>query len=360
MKDLIVYSQDHIAQGIIDTQISLLWERRFFEAGYFEIHCPATENNNTLLKLGAYIMRADSLETGYVKYLRKETDQDSKSEVIAIGRFLSYLLYGHVIEEAQSITAQNAETVMRRLVSAVFPNTGGRETDNLYLGSLCYTKQTITIFINYGDDLYETLVEIAKRTGVGFRIILDPNNGRHYFECYEGKDLSANQYDNPQVIFSPDYDTILGDVSYTEDDSDTVNAVVAQYYGELGRVEVNYNPTNAQGLHKHEKFITGEPVTYRDAQGTHLDESATRASLLEAAKRTILLKNTNVSASVVAEGSYKYKEDYDIGDIVTIQYKPYDIELTKRIERIAENYSDTGIEHIVETCELYPGGKEET
>ena len=50
MVELIVMDNDFTPQGVIDVYSSLIWERRFYENGYFELHAPATENNIKLLK----------------------------------------------------------------------------------------------------------------------------------------------------------------------------------------------------------------------------------------------------------------------------------------------------------------------
>jgi hypothetical protein len=121
MIDLIVYDNDFTAQGIVDIQSSVMWERRFYEAGYFEIHTPASENSNALLKQGAYIMRTDALESGVIVYTHASTDTDGSTDISAIGRFLSWLLHGHIVQSTTTYSG-NAETIMRTLVENTVMN----------------------------------------------------------------------------------------------------------------------------------------------------------------------------------------------------------------------------------------------
>lgn len=356
MIDIIAYNRELDAVGVVDTETSLIWERRFYEAGYFEIHTPATENNNELLKQGYFLLCADALESGFIQYIHKETDGEGNSDITAVGRFLSYLLHGHIVRSAQTYEG-NAEEIMRGLVYDTVINTAGADLiDGLVLGELCNTTVTAKARIEYAD-LHDALKEIACISGVGFRIRLDPNTKQLVFECFEGRDHSAGQYDNPQVVFSSEYDTILGSAGYTEDDSVTVDAVTMRYSGELGEVVVRYAPEEKTGIDLHEIAVTTDKCVSYTVEGvTYLNRSATEQLLRAEARKYITAKAVNVTASVSHSGSYVYKEDYDIGDIITVQYPPYGIELTRRIHRIAENYTENGLEIIPDMGEIMPKG----
>lgn len=353
MTDLIIYNRSLIAQGIIDLTTSILWERRFYEAGYFEIHVPMNDNSIALLQKDNYLMRSDSVETGVIIYLRKKSDGKGKDEITVIGRFLSYLMHGHVIQQDTTLSG-NVETIMRSLVNSTVITPANDRIPNLQLGELCGTSKTVTYAVKYGD-LHDTLRDLSQIAGVGFRIRLDPNNAVMYFECYEPTDHSIEQSRNPAVIFSPDYDTTYGGAEYVEDDTKTVNAVISRYSGEYGTVVVDYNPTSVTGLDKHQIAIEGRPVTFRNEDHEYeLDENATRAKLLEAAKKKIVKKTKKLSVPVTTAGSFIYKTDYDIGDIVTLKYAPFGVDMTRRIHKISENYTQSSVDIIPDMGEPYP------
>lgn len=358
MIDLIVYDQEFNAQGIVDVQSSVMWERRFYEAGYFEIHTPATENNNALLQQGNYIMRTDAYESGTIMYLHASTAADGSTDIAAIGRFLSWLLHGHIVQNTTTYSG-NAETVMRDLVQATVMNSETVDyIPNLELGELCRTEKTVSVRLEY-PDLHDALKEIARRSGVGFRLILDPNDGKLYFECFDSHDYSAEQSDNPRVIFSPDYDTIIGSASYTVNDGATVNCVTVVYSGAFGTTSIRYNPNNVSGTDMRELcVVTDKCVTYSNEGGTYLNVAATQALLRSMAPDYISEKKTEVEASAAYTGSFVYKEDYDIGDIVTVEYKPYGITLTQRIHGICENYTESGKDIIPIMGPIWPKGEE--
>ena len=354
MVELIVYDKNIDPLGIIDTENSLLWERRFYEAGYFEIHLPPTGDNNALAVTKNYIMRTDARESGVIIYVGKNTESDGTTDVTVIGRFLSYLLHGHIVRSAETYTG-NAEDIMRGLVESVC--IAGAQPDiipGLALGAHSGSENTVTVRLEY-PDLHDALREIARLSGVGFIIELDPNTGALVFSCRAGKDSSAGQTVNPQVIFSPEYDSIVGGVSAVSDNSATVNAVTMRYSGEFGEVVTRYDRAGATGTELHEICVTTDQCRTRTVEGvTVLDVPGTIALLQSLAPQYITPERYEVAASVSRSGSYEYKTDYDIGDIVTVQYEPFGITLDRRIHKIQENYSEIGIETVPVLGDIYP------
>ena len=355
MIDLIVYDKNIEPVGIVDTESELLWERRFYEAGYFEMIVPPTENNNALLQTGNILVRAETPEAGRILYLGKNTDTSGNATVTVIGRFLSYVLHGHIVRGIQTRSG-NAEAIMRDLVESVCID--GADADiipGLVLGAECGATAEISIRLEY-NDLHDALKEIARLSGVGFRIRLDPNTKNFIFECINGIDRTANQYENPQVIFSPDYDTIVGEVSSTEDDSTLVNAVTMRYSGEFGDVAVRYDPAEASGIKLQEICVTTDKCVTRTLPdgAVVLNVEATKALLLSLAPQYIKPAHFGISAAVANTGSFEYRRDYDIGDIVTVQYKPYDITINRRIHRMTESYTETGMNIIPTLGEIMP------
>lgn len=358
MIDLVVADPSFRIIGVIDVYESLMWERRFYEAGYFKLQANATENNLALLKDGNYLFRADAEEAAIIKHTETTEDASETEIITAEGYFLSYILSGHIIKERLTLSG-NIETVMRSLVTSIVMN---KDSDDyipfIRLGKACGVNATVNTTIAY-KDLHEALSELSKLSGVGFKLRADLNEGLMYFECYEGRDFSAGQINNPQVIFSPEYDTILSAPTYTVDDTGTVNVVFAYYSGSLGTVIVDYNPKNLKGTDKKTVVVEGQAVTMTaEGGGQVLDRSATIAALTALAKERIVEKTENFSCSASFTGSNEYKKSYDIGDIVTTEYPRWGVSLTQRIHKVIETYDGSGKQIIPEMGEVWPGGKE--
>ena len=334
-----IYDEDFTALGIVDVFNELVWERRYFEAGYFELHAPATANNSQLIKEGRILYKPNSEESGYITCVRRYTS-DGRELMTAYGRFLSFRFRKKVIKGDYEYTG-TAEAFMTKLVNDVLLNSDNDDYfPRLKLGTLNNCKGRFSGVVGYGD-LHDTLKKIAEESGTAFRLRFSPEERFYIFECYEGADKSINQTVNPQMVFSEEYDNILSESELTTDLTPLVNAVTARYYGELGEVVVEYNPTGATGKQKNEVYVEGKAVTMKNSEGeTVLNVSATRKKLLQLAKEKIKPVSFDFSASVSYEGSYK--SDYELGDIVTIYHKKWGITEHKRISAITENTTEAG------------------
>ena len=54
-----VYDKNLYRVGQLENQTSLIWTRRFFECGEFELHAPITEDNIRLFKKGNLIKNVE-------------------------------------------------------------------------------------------------------------------------------------------------------------------------------------------------------------------------------------------------------------------------------------------------------------
>ncbi len=365
MADIIVYDKTFTAVGMFDVQLSLIWERRFYEAGYFELHIPQTEYYNKLIDAAQFLLRADSLEGGIVTYTNKRTDEDGNGEYTLIGRFLSFLFeYRPMYISTPYIEYKNrnAEELMREIVTnTVMSENRSGYIPQVTLGELCGSGKVIKNLRLGGDTkptLHEALSEISRLSGVGFRLRASPNDGLLYFECFDGLDKTAEQTENIRVIFSPDYDTIKGSAEYTADDSVTVNAVTMRFYNsDLGAISVRYMPEEVSGLELREVTVTTNEYVPNASGGVNAE--ATKRMLQLMARDYIRAKKETMSVSVAYSGTYVYKTDYDIGDIVTVQYKPYGITMNRRIHKITENYTADGKQVIPAFGAIMPSGKDD-
>ena len=339
MTDLEIFSPQLESVGILDVYSSLVWERRYAESGYFEITAPATVEIISMLSAGNIVTKPGAVESGKIeqKYI---CDTENGATITVSGRFLSHLLYGHIVMAEKELSG-NVEELMRQLVTdTVMDSSSVDYLPLLQLGELSGITAETTVYCNY-PDLYEYLTAITASTGIMFRIRFDVIARTLIFECYGGVDRSANQMENPQIVFSEDDDTLSG-AEYEYDRTAEINSVVARYYGDYGEVIVDYNPDNKTGEDKRTLSITGSCVTTNDSNGERvLDQTATESALLSAAKGRLIEVTDNFTASVIGDMP-RYKIDYDIGDTVTVRHTEWGITVNKRIEKITETEDENG------------------
>ena len=86
-----VYNAGMNFLGLIENQTSVLWNRKYFEAGSFEMHVPVTANNIGLIKMGNLVWKRGAVEAGVIEEIIIEQNE-FKNEIKASGRFLeSYM-----------------------------------------------------------------------------------------------------------------------------------------------------------------------------------------------------------------------------------------------------------------------------
>ena len=84
MADILVYDKDMTAAGVFDVQLSQIWERRYYEAGYFELHLPQTDHYNTLMDRAVFLLRADASEGGVITYVNKRVNERGNAEIFRV------------------------------------------------------------------------------------------------------------------------------------------------------------------------------------------------------------------------------------------------------------------------------------
>jgi len=76
--DLYIYNQSFENIGIVDTATSIIWHRKFFEAGNFQIDVPATDNYLALLKTDYFVAKENSVECGIITAIKIAKNEDGK------------------------------------------------------------------------------------------------------------------------------------------------------------------------------------------------------------------------------------------------------------------------------------------
>ena len=345
-----VFSENFDNIGIVDVYDELVWERRFYEAGYAEIHAPATANNLRMLDIGRVLYKNGAKESMLITALNP-AESDGSTTITAYGRFLSFLLKKHIVNGLYELGG-NVQDVMRTLVSTVVMNSASEDyIPEFRLGEKTDVKATFSGTVGYGD-LHDILTNMAKQTGTGFAIEFNPENHLLYFTCTEGKDRSVDQVENPQVVFSKEYDNITSSADLMIDTTEEVNAVTVRYKGEFGELIINYNPQHKTGREKKEILLSGEPVTYTTEDGqTKMNVAATKAKFLQMAKDSITAISRRFTCNINDNG---YKGEYDLGDVITIFKPEWGISRNMRIEKITENATGAGYSLIPAFCEPFP------
>ena len=329
MIEVRIYTATMNFAGIVDNFSSLQWNRKYSEPGSFELHCPITAANTALLHRGSLVWKKGAKEAGVIEDLKLE-ETAKKAEITAKGRFLSSYLDRRLIRPFYACYGKKAEIAIREIYSNAEP------IPLVELGEVQGYMETVTFQATY-QNLLAKVEEICSGMATGFRFRPDFVNKKIYFELYRGLNHSITQSDRERVIFSDGFAN-LDSATYEENDQvyKTVCYVGGQGEGS-DRTIVEVGATDSTGLERRESFLSAT-----DVRNDNISDSQYRDALKQRGNAALAnaIMASSFDATVNPNGNFRYLEDYDLGDIVTVQKEAYGITQNLRITEISEVYEN--------------------
>ena len=114
-----IYSRDLRFQGVSENQTSVIWNRRYFEAGDFAIQVPITDSNVKLYQLGNLVWIQEAVEAGIIEDL-KYVETRKKNSITVKGRFLESYMDRRVVHPTLNFSGYT-EVGMRTLLANITP-----------------------------------------------------------------------------------------------------------------------------------------------------------------------------------------------------------------------------------------------
>jgi len=324
--------------GIIEDYEYLYWNYKYRSPGNFKLIINRYKTNVE------YLIKGNVLALYIAGYYRvaviesigiglNEKGKISENYIIA-GRELGGLLSERIaLHDTASGTGYNsqstfAETAMRYYVNINCMD--ATDTDRNYPLLYVDTDQERGGNIKY-DARFQTISELCEEiclaSGLGWEVVLDPDEKRMVFRVIEGLDRSFDNGVNSVVMFSPKFDNIRF-IAYSESNIGTKNVAYVAGQGEANARDVDkvtYLAASYTGMARREFLIDARDL---DATDKMLQRGNER--LVERGEEKFL-EIENLST-----GAFSYGEDFYLGDIVTVNY-PDIIEADLRvIEAIIE------------------------
>ena len=325
-----IYNPSLELQGIIDEFSSLIWIRRYQEPGEFEMHTPYAAESKRLLVPENILQKYD--EDGVVDAGVIENISMTADEIVVKGRFLESYLDRRLIKATTYYTG-NAEDSIRSIISNMV------EIPLLELGTDHGLSETLVFQATYKPVL--SIIEKAcKATTLGFRIRPDFSERALYFEVYKGEDRTSSTA--AKVIFSEKYDNLL-DESYNYDSTNYKTKVFVSQL--INDVRVAYSVGSGTGLSLREFHY---PTTVDTNNKTTAEIKASMETQGQRALEARTIAESFVF-STNADSPFKYRSDYDIGDLVHVKHIAWNIDLVLRIMEIEEDY-ESGGRNLILTC----------
>jgi hypothetical protein len=321
---------------VIDNYSSLRWRRKYFEPGEFEIHLPATKENISLLKMGRLVHIFEYKETGIIEFMGIN-DDDLKIS----GQMLSCCLDSCYINTTYNFLNQPYGKTMADLVR----NHGKMPHCNPFLdvGAIYEGSELLNCQIGI-KNLLNILIKLSKTSNIGFKVYLDLKTEKWKFETYLGIDRSINQSLRFPAVFSDDYGNLTG-ASYTYDISKHKNNALVLGEGEGAermRVEVDIGKSGDA-----RRYMV---VDARDLRKEGMSDNQYRNILHQRGLEKLAEQEVveSFDADAATNIQWKYRTDWDLGDIVTVESVKWGISVNKRITEVEEIF-ENGVHNIIPT-----------
>jgi Siphovirus ReqiPepy6 Gp37-like protein len=348
--DIYVYDKSFNALGIIDRFTSLIWKRKYYKSGSFELHLFLPQASKDalyligLLQKGNILMKEDSPEeAGYIEDIILD---DAGSETIVVkGYFVDNLIKERFVWMMHSYSG-TIEEVMKNFVSnnCILPENPNRVVPNLVLSNARgVTKQANEV--NSFGSLNELMEELAVKYDVGWRVLFDLVNKKYVFDVFEGKDSSVNQTKNPHTIFSIDYENVLNQ-TYSDSYSNYRNMALIGGQGEGAERKFAIINDELTGFERRELFVDAKDIVQEKEDGSPLTDQEYEAILIERGKSKLseLTPIQTFKSGISVLSNLIYKQDFDLGDKVTIQNNRWGITINTRITSIDEVYENNKVD----------------
>lgn len=323
----------------ITTFSSINWEEEYLSqsGGDFEIVLPADTYSNLGIEDGFFIYKTDSLKFGIVNYI-EYTDNFTENEEI---------------EQLITLKGEMGESILKRRVLSFQLNKSGTLDDLAF--SVLYThfinpkdsRRKINLvyfrdesFNNYvskcitGCTVAELMESLCSMCDCSYRIYLNLNDKRFYFELIKGNDKSAN------VVFCK-RDNNLSEFTFVKSKESYVSHIVVAGEGEgSDRKTVTVSNDNQTGLDRIEAFLDKKSLSSKD-----MDELTYINKLQEEGKVELSkYRTTEASSFDIFLNNYEYRNDFNLGDKVTIKNETLGIETTTRVLAALTSVDENGIE----------------
>lgn len=347
--DVYVLDSSFEPVAVIDTFKSLIWTKRYYTCGDFELYIPADESLLQYLQPDYFLIRDDDDSVMIIESLDMQTDVESGDFFIVSGRSLESVLSRRVV---MSQTVINASDVVQGIKQLIVKQTGNgnpnsyRAIPGLAIDDSFTVQQTLLTQFT-GDNLLSAVSSICMRFGIGLKMAL--SGSMITLSFYQGEEVD--------VIFSPEFDNMLNS-KYACDYRNFANYAIVGGEGQgTSRIIVNVPRSSAvaSGFSLREIFV--------DAKDMSSDSGAISSGdyvqmLSERGQEKLAEHEVTQAfeAEIEPQTSFVYKTDYNLGDIVTVTNE-YGVTAKPRIVEIIESWSDTGYTAIPTFDALEVAGK---
>lgn len=318
-------------ETVIDRFTSLIWTERFSAFGDFQLVIQSNVQSRNLLQEGEMLAINGSDRIMVIETVEDKDDSDGRSLLTLTGRSLEAVMQLRVNSSTLfasatggppnvNTTGTPGEIARYQFDSYCRNNTSFPQenipfiTDGSLYPASTITEPDMTITMSVDiNNVYDAIKNLCDIYGLGFRLYRGADDSKLYFDVYSGNDLTTAQTALPSVIFSPDLDNLTDAAQLSSIENYKNVAYVLAPNGSRIVYPEGVDPS-ISGFDRRVMFVDASDIT--DAAGPDLDAALDLRGAQELAKNKTL---TALDGEIPQSSSYRYRVDYNLGDILELR-----------------------------------------
>lgn len=399
MIEIYVYDKNLKQIDVIDTFKSLIWANRYNTDGDCELYLEANMKNLNSLRKGNYLKRKDDDMICRINKVQLDTDAENGNYLIVTGLDVKSVLGQRLVWKQTNVNG-NVEDYIRNIINdnLINPTIPSRKIANFLLGNKAGFNEVISEQVTY-KNIKEKVQEKCKKYNWGYKVILEID--KLYFSLYKGTDRSKTvifsyKYENLKTTKYVEDDSNLANVALVGGEGEG-SARLKNISGEaegIDRYEIFVDAKDISRTISYDDLIALYPDVYLEGStykvstldilimdNNHLSELQTNfpngqiitkndvqyyrisnVVIADKSENDVILRSPIYSVYLLSKGyeslaefrsatafegviepqtTFKYKEDYFLGDEVTVENE-YGIKVKTRIVEIIEVYDENG------------------
>ncbi|MDO8970950.1 MAG: siphovirus ReqiPepy6 Gp37-like family protein, partial [Saprospiraceae bacterium] len=234
--------------------------------------------------------------------------------------------------------SNTVENIMRILVQTccLSPEDPKRTIPLLQLGPLQGFTPTVTMQVTYRN-LNQTLYQLTMTHQIGWDITLDPLAKKLNFICYQPINRSSAQTIVAKVVFSENYENLKA-TQYQRSQRFLSNLALVGGQGE-GEERILVQVGDAEGLDRKEVFINAKDQRWEE----ELSEQEYIYVLIQKGWQSMQPEVEYFESEVDVYGSTRIRQDFDLGDTVSIEMSQWSKQIHVQVTEISEVFDEMGL-----------------
>lgn len=336
-------------EKVIDDACSVIWCERYQEPGEIALVLRATpELLRFFWQAEIMITRDDTDRAMFVEDVVLTTSADNGDYIRITGVSAEGLTKRRVIGQRGAVTDMDATAAIRYYMQE---NIGAywyfyTDDEHQHGRNNPYCRMYVNLLVKgedderitekisaepFGENLLDFIVDICKGNEFGYQITFDGE--KLVYRSYRGDDRTLNQDERNAVVFAEEF-LNLGNSEYEYSRDAYYSHVIAGGSGtgstrEYGESFTGFRTARGCGLNLRQKFINA---------------SGTSGNMLRIAAQNEVLsarETVNFTAEAQETGQFAYREDYFLGDRVSVVNR-YGISGTATVTEVVETEDENG------------------